>query len=133
MLVSALVADGPPSRVVEVAVDGRLELVLPSIVLDELEDVLVRKLRFDNAAAAAARAYFAGLASEVVDAPASSPAVTGDDNDDMVLASAVASGVAVLVTGDRKHLVPLAEYRGVRVLTPQALLAELGSGRIPPA
>jgi predicted nucleic acid-binding protein len=31
----------------------------------------------------------------------------------------------VLVTGDRKHLLPLGEYERVRILTPQAVLAEL--------
>lgn len=34
-------------------------------------------------------------------------------------------GVEVLVSGDHKHLLPLGAHRGVPVLTPQALLAEL--------
>jgi predicted nucleic acid-binding protein len=33
--------------------------------------------------------------------------------------------VDVLVTGDRRHLLPLGEYCGVGILTPQAFLAEL--------
>jgi predicted nucleic acid-binding protein len=52
-------------------------------------------------------------------------AVTGDPDDDVILAHAVESGADVLVTGDRKHLLPLDEHRGVRLLAPQALLAEL--------
>jgi hypothetical protein len=34
----------------------------------------------------------------------------------------------VLVTGDRRHLLPLGEHHGVRALTPQAALADLRAG-----
>jgi predicted nucleic acid-binding protein len=50
---------------------------------------------------------------------------TGDPDDDLILARAVQADVEVLVLGDRKHLLPLGTHRGVRVLTPQGLLAEL--------
>lgn len=33
----------------------------------------------------------------------------------------------VLVSGDRRHLLPVVEHHGVRILTPQTLLAELRS------
>lgn len=54
--------------------------------------------------------------------------MSGDPDDDLVLASAKAGGAEVLVTGDRRHLLPLGEVEGLRVLTPQALLAELAEG-----
>jgi predicted nucleic acid-binding protein len=50
--------------------------------------------------------------------------VTGDPADDLILASAVKANVDVLVSGDRKHLLPVVTHRGVRIVTPQALLAE---------
>ena len=37
----------------------------------------------------------------------------------------IEAGVEALVSGDRRHLLPVGEYRGVRVVAPQALLAEL--------
>lgn len=52
--------------------------------------------------------------------------VSGDPADDAILASAVEAAADVLVTGDRKHLLPLGEHGGVRIMTPQALLSELG-------
>lgn len=51
--------------------------------------------------------------------------VSGDPADDAILASAVEAAADVLVTGDRKHLLPLGEHGGVRIMTPQALLSEL--------
>lgn len=126
MLVSAFIAAGPPNRIVEEAIDGRLELVLPEPVVEELERILVEKLAFESEQWREVEVLLANLAVESVPAPKGSvEPVTGDPDDDLILACAVQAGVEVLVSGDRKHLLPLGTHRGVRVLTPQALLAEL--------
>ena len=125
MLVSALIADGPPSRLLEEAIDGRIELVLPHLVLDELQRVLSGKLGFDDEQLRAAHNLLAGLATSRPGRPRRADAITGDPVDDGILACAVEAGVDVLATGDRKHLLPVGEHRGVRLLTPQATLAEL--------
>jgi predicted nucleic acid-binding protein len=54
VLVSALIADGPASRLLEEAIDGRIELLLPELVLAELNRVLREKLGFDEERARAA-------------------------------------------------------------------------------
>ena len=109
---------------VELAIDGRLELIVPEPVLRELERVLRQKLGFDDSRWEAASRLFADLAP---DRPAATrvSAVTGDPADDENLAAAVEAAADVLVSGDRAHLLPLREYGGVRIVTPQALLAEL--------
>jgi len=126
VLVSAFVAAGPPSRIVEEAIDGRLELVLPEPVIDELRRILTVKLGFDPQRWREVETFLRDLAVETVPARGvGAENVSGDPADDLILACAVAAGVQVLVSGDRKHLLPLGEHRGVRILTPQALLAEL--------
>lgn len=126
VLVSAFIAAGPPSRVLEEGIAGRLELVLPRPVLGELERVLTGKLGFATDRWEHVAELLADVAGEVLEAP-SVPAedVTGDRDDDVVLACAVSARADAVVSGDRRHLVPVGEHRGVRVLTPQALLAEL--------
>lgn len=126
MLVSAFIAAGPPSRIVEEAIDGRLELILPEPVMEELERILVEKLAFDSEPWREIGVLLADLAVESISAP-DGPVepVTGDPDDDLILACVVQADVEVLVSGDRKHLLPLGTHRGVRILTPQALLAEL--------
>ncbi|MGH7777164.1 MAG: putative toxin-antitoxin system toxin component, PIN family [Candidatus Dormibacterales bacterium] len=125
VLVSALIADGPPSRVVEEAIDGRVVLLVPEPVLAELERVLADKLGFAGRRAREARLRFAALSGPCPAAPEPIERVSGDSDDDLVLASAIAAGADVLVTGDRKHLLPLGSHRGVRLLSPQELLADL--------
>lgn len=120
-----MIAGGPPSRVLEEAIDGRIELLLPIPVLDELDRVLADKLGFDRARVLDARRLLKRIASSRPSRPKRVVSVTGDSSDDVILACAVEAGADILVTGDRKHLLPVCEYRGVRMLTPQALLAEL--------
>lgn len=51
-------------RLLEEAIDGRIELALPDLVLDELERVLTEKLGFGEEQSRAARALLAQLATE---------------------------------------------------------------------
>jgi len=126
VLVSAFIAAGPPSRLLEEAIDARLELVLFEPVIAELERILIEKLEFDLQRWREVESLLAELAVESVAAPVEPPeAVTGDPDDDLILACAIVAKVEVLVSGDRKHLLPVGERDGVRILTPQALLAEL--------
>ena len=90
--------------------------------------MLELKLGFDRPRAEAAVAFLRHLASACPAAPPRVDALSGDPDDDLVLASAIAGGAEVLVTGDRRHLLPLGVVEGLRVLTPQALLAELAEG-----
>lgn len=124
-----MIAAGPPSRLLEEAIDGRLQLVLFDPVAAELERALVEKLSFEPSRWREVDSLLRELAVESVAAPSGSPPpVTGDPDDDVVLACAVDAGVEVLASGDRKHLLPAGEHGGVRILTPQALLAELRGG-----
>jgi uncharacterized protein len=128
VLVSAFIAGGPPSRIIEAAVDGRIELILADPVLEELERVLTVKLGFEPGRVREIKALLIDLAGERIGAPAQPPEpLTGDPDDDVILACAVAAGAEVLVSGDRRHLLPVGEHRGVRIIAPPALLAELAS------
>jgi uncharacterized protein len=135
VLVSAFIAAGPPSRIIEKAIDGRLGLVLPEPVMEELERILTAKLGFDSRRWGEVEALLAGLAVELVPAAAElPPSVTGDRDDDLILACALKAKVEILVSGDHKHQLPLQTCGGMRIVTPQALLAELtGRAPTPPA
>jgi putative PIN family toxin of toxin-antitoxin system len=126
VLVSAFIAGGPPSRVIEAVIDGRIELVLADPVLAELERVLTLKLGFEPQRVREISTLLIDLASARVGTPAKTPeAITGDPDDDVILACGVATGAHIIVSGDRRHLLPVGEYHGLRIIAPQTLLAEL--------
>jgi uncharacterized protein len=103
-----------------------VELALPAPATVELERVLTGKLGFEPQRRQGVEELLLDLASELIPAPEASPeAVTGDPDDDLILACAIQAEAGVLVSGDRRHLRPVGEHRGVRVIAPQALRAEL--------
>lgn len=60
-------------------------------------------------------------------APAAVPrVVAGDTDDDQVLAAAVAAQADFIVTGDRRHLLPLGSYQGIEIVSPAQVLQRIG-------
>lgn len=51
---------------------------------------------------------------------------TPDPFDEMVLECALAAGADAIVSGDKKHLLPLMEFRGIPILSPSDFLRTLG-------
>ena len=125
---SAFIASGPPSRILESVIDGKLVLTLLETSTIELSRVLSQKLKFDAKRVGEVQTLLQDAATFFQPTPRAAPeALTGDPDDDLILMCAIEAGVDVLVTGDRRHLLPVGEHGGVRILTPQALLAELRS------
>ncbi len=50
-----------------------------------------------------------------------------DADDDHVIAAAVAAHAELIVTGDRRHLLPIGSHQGIAILTAQDALAVLAS------
>ena len=50
---------------------------------------------------------------------------TPDPADEMVLECALAAEADYILTGDKKHLLPLREFRGIRIVSPKDFLRRL--------
>ena len=83
------------------------------------------KLGFDDDRCAEARDLLDRIAPHRPSPPRVIEHVTRDPDDDEILACAVEASADVIVSGDRGHLLPHAKHRELRILAPQALLAEL--------
>jgi putative PIN family toxin of toxin-antitoxin system len=117
VLVAALVARGTCGDLLEHGV--RVHTIISSReLLDELEDVLVRKLRQRKADARSAAKLFAGTFTLVVPGSLAAP-VCRDQDEDRVLATALSGQCTVIVSGDRDLLV-LAPFEGIRIMPPAA-------------
>ena len=79
VLVSAFIAAGPPSRLLEEAIDTALELVLLQPVMVELGQILTGKVSFETEYWRGVEELLLELAIDLAPAPAAPPeAVTGD-------------------------------------------------------
>lgn len=71
---------------------------------------------------------YAALVSLVV--PASVPrVVAGDADDDHVIAAAVAARAELIVTGDRKHLLPIGTHQGIAIVTAREVVDRVEATR----
>jgi len=54
---------------------------------------------------------------------------TADPDDEMVLECALAAGADCLVSGDKRHLLPLQAFRGIPIVKPADFLRRLAAGQ----
>lgn len=126
VIVSGLNFPGNERLVLDLALRGRFELYLSPFILGEAAGVLGRK--FDWAEERSSEALIALANAATVIEPTPLPeAIAGDHPDNRVLECAAASEAEFLVTGDRRHLLPLGEYQGVRILNAPRFLSALGA------
>ena len=123
VIVAALVAKGLCHEVVVRAL-GACTVVTSTPLLDELE----RTLRARFTLGPAANAFLEQLRVRVrLVEPMTLPSpVSRDADDDVVLATAVAAGAAVIVTGDQDLLV-IGRYGGIDIVSPREFLTRLAA------
>ncbi len=123
---------GSTAGLLRAAERGAFRLCLSPEILEETESVLLRPRQTERHryTAGAVREFCAGLAEaaeRIIGLPELA-AVPDDPKDDMVVATAVKAGADYLVTGDKKHLLPLGEYRGIKIISPRQFLDLLEHG-----
>jgi uncharacterized protein len=130
IVVAGLLWNGPPRRLIEWAIEGAaVELFSSSVLLDELAHTLgyskfTKRIESFGTSIAALVAQYTALVSLV--APASVPRVVANDaDDDHVIAAAVAARAELIVTGDRKHLLPIGTHQGIAIVTAREIVDRL--------
>ena len=125
VIVSGLNFPGNERLVLELALRGRFELCVSPFILEEVAGVLVRKFAWtEERSAQALRAL--GDAATVVEPFRLPEMIEGGHADNRILECAVEVSADYLVTGDRRHLLPLEEHQGARIVNAPHFLSELG-------
>ena len=130
VIVSALNFPGNERLVLEVALRGRFEFYQSRFILGEVAGVLERKFGWDQERTA--QAFLAIENAATVIEPPWAPEVTeGDHPNNRILECAVDANADYLVTGDRRHLLPIGEHQGIRIVNAPRFLSALGGYREP--
>lgn len=116
VLVSAVATRGLCADIVNVTL-AEHQLIIGPTVLAELRRVLLRKLKIPSAVVGEVEEFLRPYA--MVAAAVPDPAIVGlDDNDNAVLAEAIAGRADVLVTGDQ-DLLNFGTQARIRILSPR--------------
>ena len=130
IVVAGLLWNGPPRRLIGWAIDVEaVELFSSPVLLDELAHTLgystfAARIESFGTSIAGLVAQYTALVSLVM--PASVPRVAANDaDDDHVIAAAVAARAELIVTGDRKHLLPIGTHQGIAIVTAREVVDRL--------
>ena len=125
VVVSGLNFPGNERLVLELALRGRFELYLSPFILEEVAGVLGRKFGWDEDRVSEACRTLEKAAT-VIEPRRLPDVIEANDADNRILECATEASAEYLVTGDRRHLLPLEEHQGVRILNAPRYLAVLG-------
>lgn len=109
---------------VEAVGAGLVRLVVSAPVVAEYRRVVQEHRRAAHVADPMGLVLDLAAAAEVVE-PAEVHAVLADPSDDVYLGTALAGRAGYLATFDRRHMLPLDPFKGVRVVTPGDVLRAL--------
>lgn len=131
VLVSALLWQGTPGRLIELAAENEIALFTSRALIDELAATLGKKKLARSVLATGLTAdqmlrNYRRLAT-VVTTGRLAQQVSRDIDDDTVLACALAAGADLIVSGDDDLLV-LKQFQGIPVMTPAGAIRRIEAG-----
>ena len=127
VIVSGLNFPGNERLVLELALRGRFELCLSPFILAEVSGVLRRKFDWSEGRSSQALKTL-GHAAIVIDPRLRPEVIERGHADNRILDCVVEASADYLVTGDRRHLLPLEEHRGARIVNAPRFLSLLEDG-----
>lgn len=132
IVVAALLWAGRPRHLLDRAIDDEsLELYSTPVLIDELIHTLQypkfsRRIGLYATTPAVLVAQYAALVTLL--SPTQVPRIVEQDaDDDHVIAAAVAARAELIVTGDRRHLLPIGSHQGIAIVTTAEALRRIAT------
>jgi len=123
VLVSSLIRRGKPHELI-LRIDGiDVRLISSNILMDELTSVLAeeRIARYVSSRDVGRFLRYVGKRTTLVKVRSKFKVVNEDPRDDVFLNTAYSGKADYIISGD-KHLIPLREFRGIRIVTVSEML-----------
>lgn len=120
IIISGLNFSGSPAQVLELVAKGSIQNVISRNILDEVQGVLIQKFAWEQETAQDAVGWLR-LVSEIVQ-PQEKVSAVPYDPDNRIIECAIAGKATLIISGDKKHLQPLKEYRGILIVGPNEFL-----------
>jgi putative PIN family toxin of toxin-antitoxin system len=121
--ISALAFGGKPLKILEYALARKFHLVISSAILNEVRHNLVTKLEFTDSEVD--QLFREIIEISTIYEPSGKLQLISHKKDNLVLETAILGSADVLVTGDKRDLLPLKEVNGITIEPPSAFLARL--------
>lgn len=121
VFISGLNFTGKPSEVLKLFWKGEIKALISPFILKEIEKILREKFEWSEGQVQRILNRIKAKAIEV--RPKIKVSVIKEkDDDNRILECAVEGKAQYLISGDERHLLPLKEYQGIRILSPSEFL-----------
>jgi len=121
VVVSAVHFGGQPEELLMLANQGAVQLFLSPFILKETSMVLKEKFGWGKERIRRLLEVLEEVAT-VIEPETELKVIKNDEADNRILACAVGAKADFLVTGDKRHLLPLKRYKDIRIITPRECL-----------
>ena len=119
--ISAILFGGSCEEILKLAGQGSFELIISKNIIVEIESVLKEKFKWSKNKISETLTFIRGVAV-VINPEISLSVIKNDPSDDKIIECAVAAKANYIVTGDRNHLLPIKEYKGIKIMSPGEFL-----------
>ena len=120
ILVSALIFGGKPDEILDLAARKQIKIISSPVILAELQQVLIKKFKWADNDVKQSLKSIMEILTLLVPQHKINKIKYGPDN--RILECALAGKVDYIVSGDKKHLLPLSEFEGIKIITVSQLL-----------
>ena len=121
VFVSGLTFKGKPRRVLDLIWKGEIEVYVSSFILKELKETLEEDFGWGRERIEAALNRIKGKAIQVQPKTKIS-AIKQKEDDNRILECGVEGKAQYIISGDKRHLLPLKEYQGIKIVPPTQFL-----------
>lgn len=119
---SGLISAGNPAKIVTAALNKRFGVILSQIILKEIEKNLIFKFQFSTANTRRTMRMILHVA-DLYEPQGTVKIIDSGHTDNLVLETAWIGRAKYLVTGDKRHLLPLKSFRNIKIVDPTSFLA----------
>lgn len=116
ILISGMVWGGTPYDCIKLAMTDSVEGLTCAEIIAEFNEKLTTKLEYSQFRTSKIVTRLLGFL-QMVKITNKLERITKDPDDDKVIECAIVGGATHIVTGDKKHLLPLQNYQGIHIVT----------------
>jgi len=122
VLISGLNFAGKPGEVLDLLIKEEIEVFVSCYILFELESILRNKFRWEEDQI---RRVLELIKAKVIEIQPKHrlSAIEEKDADNRILECAVESKADYIISGDKRHILSIKEYSGIKILSPHEFLS----------
>lgn len=122
--ISGVLFSGRPAQIVSAAFSRKFQLISSQVILRELEQNMIRKFDFGRKNTSRLIRRILQIA-DLYEPSGTVQVIPNRHTDNLILEIAMLSRSRYLVTGDKEHLLPLKQFKYVKIVDARSFLDEL--------